>query len=1107
MQPPQAPRMAQHMESGTGSGGEGGGSKTGSGGEGGGSEKGVHYPADDAVERQRKASFAFKKGWLEQGRKLRKFGSVMKAAVSLEEDLILPGRVREYLCHGTLPPSKKLQLVHKHDSQLGQSVRVYRTRTGQAIRKKSLGKVAQALGLREGDNLCIKPLAKRWWWTRGRTRLPSCRVWTEPPATRVRSRTGAPEPTGAAARQGGRPAARKEASEEGHLNPQWVGSRYWRQEIPGRRWVRTPAFGDTSGKFSMPKGVRQGSNRAGPEQQQAAGHGARGAPGVGARKPTSAIDIVRDQQQPTKRRIERPSATAAAAGTKRKRGANGQQETHHQQDAEQQQQQQHRQQQQQEEKLSPDAVLVELQPQLGVSARLLSNPELGFAGLPRDRQRGGGVRPGLQGEVPALRVTARAGGERHATTAAASPRNRPTPGHGGSARDAPHEHRSSHQAATSRRGAGRQQQHGRDGGEAASLLHPHLRPPGSNQPRSSPGELARRQADHRPAAVPDRHSYDHGYDRYQPARDPYSQPGTPAERDGHARYVTQGADGRAPRYSTAGATATAASDAPRAGYDSARSRPAYSPVRGSRRSMDSRGGSVAERGARHGEGGRGMPGYPQQAQRGAPLYSKRRELSSSPAPPPYPKRMAAGPYADPYYDPPQRPQQGYSDDGYPPRYDAAPAAAAYHHHRSEGPPLDGRYRPAAGGGRSRSAALLQPDYYVGGGGGGGRYDEPRRGRVPPPRFDERGYELEPRGPPKGGYARRGLSPAPRGGHGSRGAPPSRQDGGGSRPSRADYQPTRGAYRPRGPPGKCPPSWLPLGPWPERLDVAELESQRAGGRGGPRPQHPQHGAPALRAPREGYGGPAGGGGSSGYGDRRLPDRGPGAEGRGYNGYRGGAPPGGRDPNRDGGGIGGGGRAPPGPGSGLVDDRFARQVPLCLGGLWDPRYGHPLPPPRHRDDLPPHAHRYAAVPAGLAPSPVGAPLTPHLLAPLGMLSAAPTVVLQQAAAPAGALLPAGMQQGVPLQQAQQRQAVFGQVAAAPLVLPAAAAGGGLSGGRSPPMVRTEARAALHHSSRSARWPEGLAERSDLHAEYQPEALKSITVIRPDRPQGVPLMMLLK
>ncbi len=54
MQPPQAPRMAQHMESGTGSGGEGGGSKTGSGGEGGGSEKGVHYPADDAVERQRK---------------------------------------------------------------------------------------------------------------------------------------------------------------------------------------------------------------------------------------------------------------------------------------------------------------------------------------------------------------------------------------------------------------------------------------------------------------------------------------------------------------------------------------------------------------------------------------------------------------------------------------------------------------------------------------------------------------------------------------------------------------------------------------------------------------------------------------------------------------------------------------------------------------------------------------------------------------------------------------------------------------------------------------------------------------------------------------------
>ncbi|GAB4822433.1 hypothetical protein N2152v2_009479 [Parachlorella kessleri] len=924
------------------------------------------------------------------------------------------------------------------------------------------------------------------------------------------------------------------------------------------------------------------------------------------------------------------------------------------------------------------------------------------------KDRGGGARPGPKDEVPALRVTARPGGERHAVAAAGSPRNRLTPRHGGSARDQPQEHRSSshHQAAHSPRGAGRHQQHGRDGGEAASLLPPHLRPRGSSQPGSDRGDLTRRQADHYPAAVPDRrdHGYDHGYDRYQPAPDPYSQPAAPAERDGHTRYVTQGPDGRAPRYSTTGAAAAATYDAPRAGgYDAGRSRPAYSPARDNRRSMDSRGGSMPERGPRYGEGARGMPGYPQQAQRGAPLYSKRRELSSSPDPPPFPKRVAAGPYADPYYDPPQRPQQGgYSDGGYPPRYDAAPAAAMYPHHRSEGPPLDGRYRPPAPGGRSRSPApavrrpgeyagarppledlplrggagggyyeprdargagagagyhprsavpasgqaprivderglhpgsprggaypragagaggyasprqprhapaaagsgggsFIPPGYgaprhersyspppsrgpagpagrfggassaaepapllrlaadrydrepvgprhqapptgeryggaagggraaasAAGGGGGGRRYEDPPRGRAPPPQYDERGYELMPRGPPEGGYARRDLSPEPRGPYDSRGAAPSRDGTIGSRPSRADYPSSGGDYRPRGPP--------------------DLEYERAGGRGGPRTQHQEQGGSALRPPWEGYGGPAAGG-SSGYDDRRLHDRDPGAEGRDYNGYRGGAPPGGRDPYRDGGGN-GGSRGPPGPdrgdrllGRGFDDERFARQV------LQNPRYGDPLPPPLYRDDLPPHAPRYAARPAalgapldggpaGLAPSPVGAPLSPHLLAPPGMLSAAPTVVLQHAPSPAGALLPAGTLQGVPLQQAQQH-AVFGQVAAAPLVLPAAAAAGGVSGAGPTPMVSVVAgglsgaprggmaRPAVdeepiwfytdpqgqkhgpHSISQFRRWLEGLAERADLHAEYQ--AFKSITVFRPDRPQGVPLMMLLK
>ena len=47
--------------------------------------------------------------------------------------------------------------------------------------------------------------------------------------------------------------------------------------------------------------------------------------------------------------------------------------------------------------------------------------------------------------------------------------------------------------------------------------------------------------------------------------------------------------------------------------------------------------------------------------------------------------------------------------------------------------------------------------------------------------------------------------------------------------------------------------------------------------------------------------------------------------------------------------------------------------------------------------------------------------------------------------------------------------------------------------------------HSISQFRRWLEGLAERPDLHAEHQ--AFKSITVFRPDRPQGVPLMMLLK
>ncbi|GAB4823197.1 hypothetical protein N2152v2_010243 [Parachlorella kessleri] len=220
------------------------------------------YP-DDEEERQRKAAFATKRGWwLGQDWRRREDGSVMKAGLCLGGDLNIPKGMLEYffLSYGTPPQPETL---------------------------RRLRELANALELHEGDNLCFKPLAKKWWRAPGTTRLPTCLVWTEPPAWNGRAsgrQSGLPHrlqrhhsaqhhlqepcsgrprltplagglPSGDNLREAG--ARQRDEGQQGGwpAPPTRVASKWWRvvdiSIYPGWEAVRTPAVSSTC-DFSVP---------------------------------------------------------------------------------------------------------------------------------------------------------------------------------------------------------------------------------------------------------------------------------------------------------------------------------------------------------------------------------------------------------------------------------------------------------------------------------------------------------------------------------------------------------------------------------------------------------------------------------------------------------------------------------------------------------------------------------------------------------------------------------------------------------------------------------------------------------------------------------------